>query len=330
MPSDGDASVVKLMDNNDANSVSPTQNDAGKQLHIIKVYPLDGKSVAQSQFWVAVTQVQNELGKRLFLRDGQQHRSISTDSAMRLLSSENRMDLSVILKASSKKGGSTPAVVLNSIESIREQSSPRSVNPPIGTCSAYITRRSPGLDNVANVLSTASTDLVAIATLVQTAQLRSWGSIKVTGSAFFKKQVWLEAVSRGLYVEGYMHTEDDRRALFMRIPKSAQMYIRPEYRPTETIKKVPNTDFKSKSKIIKKNITDGNNQYELDATDLSEQELIYLLMRVHQIELGKTGMTSMHLTLQAISNIDTIAIDKEGVLLSIEPLNDETEFNTSV
>jgi len=93
------------------------------------------------------------------------------------------------------------------------------------------------------------------------------------------------------------------------------MYIRPEYRPTETIKKASNADFKSKSKIIKKNITDGKSQHELDVTDLSEQELIYLLMRVHQIELGKTSMTSIHLTLQPISNIDAIAIDNEGTFI---------------
>lgn len=318
------------MDNSDANSASTTQDGTGQQLHVIKIYPLDGKPVAESQFWVAVTQVQNEIAKRLFLRDGQKHRLISTDSAMRLLSSESKIDLSAILKVTTNKGGSTPAVVSNSIEHIRNHPLHNSVNQTIDTGSIYITNQSSSLGSVANVLGTSSTDLIAIATLVQTAQLRSWGSIKVSGSEFFRKQVWLEAASRGMYVEGYVHTEEDRQALFMRTHQSAQTHIRPEYRLRETPKKVllkPDAALKSKTKVIKnKNITNDKNESELDITDLSEQELTYLLMRVHQMDIDKTNIISANLALQPISKIDMNAIENEALQSGIEQFSDEAEF----
>ncbi len=328
MQSDGYAGVTEYMDNDDANSASTMQDGSGQQLHVIKVYPLDGKLVAESQFWVAVTQVQNEIAKRLFLRDGQKHRLISTASAMRLLSSENKKDLSEILKVSTNKGGATPAVVLNSIEYIRNHQLHNNANQAIGM--GYITNQSSSLANIDNVLTAPSADRITIATLVQVAQLKSWGSIKVSGSEFFRKQVWMEAASRGLYVEGYVHTEEDRRALFMRTHQSAQIHIRPEYWPSGTPKKVflkPDADLKFKSKVIKnQNITNGKSESELDITDLSEQELTYLLMRVHQMDIDKTNMISTNLALQPTSKIDMNAIENEALQLGIEPLSDEAEF----
>lgn len=311
MPSHGDASVVKLMDNNDENFASITQPDTGQQLHVIIVYPLDGKSVAKSQFWVAVTQVQNNTVKKIFLREAQKHRLISIDSAMRLLSSENKKDLSETLKESTKNGGVTTTVVLNTIQHIHNHPLNNNVNKAVATDSGDITNQSSSLEGDANVLTASAADQITIAALVQTAQLKSWGSIKVCGSIFFRKQVWMEAASNGLYLEGYAHTETDRLALFMRIPKSAHAHIRPEYRPIEMQKKVLDAAIKSESKITNNKIADDKSQSELLTTDLSEQELICLLMRVQQIEFDKLNMVGVNLALQSISNIGTIATENE-------------------
>lgn len=54
---------------------------------------------------------------------------------------------------------------------------------------------------------------LAIKTMVETAKHRQWQSIDVKGSKDFKRDVWLEAQSRGIDVRGYKPTELDRQEL---------------------------------------------------------------------------------------------------------------------
>lgn len=55
-----------------------------------------------------------------------------------------------------------------------------------------------------------TTDSTTVAkTLVDIAETREWSTISVTGSDKFKREVWLEASSRGIDVKGYKPTQDD-------------------------------------------------------------------------------------------------------------------------
>ena len=116
------------MDNTDANSANDAIDATGQHVRIIKIYPLDGKPVAESQLWVAVTQIQNEISKRLFLRDGHQHRLISVQTALSLLPRDDQKDLSAILKLVSNKGGSSPAITNNAIKHIHHYTGPTNEN----------------------------------------------------------------------------------------------------------------------------------------------------------------------------------------------------------
>lgn len=337
------------MSSADENSAGNINDVTGQQLRVIKIYPLDGKPIADSQLWIAVAQVKNELAKRLFLKDRQQHRLISKTSAFRLLSDANKKDLSAILKATSNKGQPFQSKLDNVIENIQNHTSNSQsqsvISQPIGQ---YV-----GCENVIHIsnsqvetpqsLSATSNNPINIAALVQMAQLKSWGSIRVYGSDFFRRQVWLEAASRGMYIEGYAHTEEDRQTLFKRVPKSARAHIRAEYKPANTqnksiLKSIAVAD--SKSKIIKKlNNADSknqncNNQSKSDVTDLSEQELTYLLMRVHQIDLDARNTIMPDDGLPRHSDVFQLSADANmlSTIFNDQPqssyviLNDEVEL----
>ncbi|MGB7816283.1 MAG: LPD7 domain-containing protein [Methylotenera sp.] len=306
------------MDNTDANSAGNSVDSAGQQLHVIKIYPLDGKPIAESQYWVAVAQIQNEVAKRLFLRDGQQHRLISTETALSLLSDENKKDLSAILKFVSNKGGSSTGIKNNSIEQIDhyislsniihqttqhqlEQASigQQTYNATAGgihlggeVCRAEIEDRG-------RVLNTTSNSAIVIQSMVLTAQLRSWGAIKITGTEYFKRQIWLEAAARGMFIEGYIHTEADRHELFKRTPESARSNIRAEYKPAQfqtknEIEKAEKLAMPAKQALAAKYI-----QNNVDLHELSEEDLNFLLARVQQNEMSNENSNPTQTNYQA-------------------------------
>lgn len=305
------------MDNRDANSANITNDRLTQPLQIIKVYPLDGRPVAKSMLWVAVTQLPNETSKKLFLRDGQRHRLISTSSALCLLSNENKKDLSAILKITNNKDGSVPTISPNNIERIRNHPLLNQVNssgnqnianaPSFDLINTDIHSHTLILGQENTTLSATSTSLIAISELVQKAQLGNWGAIKVTGSDFFRRQVWLEAAARGLFVEGYMYTEDDRQTLLNRIPRHAHNLIRPEYRAIKkNVFTKATVETEANAKIIKKSKSaNDSNRRKLDVLDLSELELTYLLMRVHQMDINKKNL--------ADSDIKFVSNDSTGI-----------------
>lgn len=287
------------MDNSNAYSASTINDGVAQQLQVIKIYTLDGKPVAESQFWVAVTQLAHENVKRIFLRDGHHHRLISTQSALNLLSSDNKKDLYGILKVTTNKGGSAPVINSNKIERIHIHPLLNQVNVMddhmanhqlLGLNDTHVNAQGSLSDYENSVFSTTSTNLIAIAELVQRAQLQGWGSIKVTGSDFFRKQVWLQAAAKGLYIEGYIHTEDDRQALFKQIPPHAHGHIRPEYKPNKDFLKKTHGIKAFSSNINKQKIATDYDKNKVNFLDLSDQEITYLLMRVHQMELNKKNL----------------------------------------
>lgn len=62
-------------------------------------------------------------------------------------------------------------------------------------------------------LETKSNSKSIAGAMVQIAEARGWDEIKVSGSEVFRKEVWLEAASRGMHVKGYSPTELDKAEL---------------------------------------------------------------------------------------------------------------------
>ena len=68
-----------------------------------------------------------------------------------------------------------------------------------------------------NRLETKSNSENIAEAMVRIAEARGWDEIKVSGSETFRKEVWLEAASRGMHVKGYSPTEQDKAELAKRV-----------------------------------------------------------------------------------------------------------------
>ena len=60
-----------------------------------------------------------------------------------------------------------------------------------------------------NKLSTPKEDAQTISDMLDVAQAKNWGSIKISGSKEFKQQMWLEANLRGIATSGYKPSKED-------------------------------------------------------------------------------------------------------------------------
>ena len=60
-----------------------------------------------------------------------------------------------------------------------------------------------------NKLSTPKNDAQTISDMLDVAQAKNWGSIKISGGAEFKRQMWLEANLRGIATSGYKPSKED-------------------------------------------------------------------------------------------------------------------------
>jgi len=74
------------------------------------------------------------------------------------------------------------------------------------------------------ILSPENDARVAVA-MAKLAESKGWDSIKVKGTAEFQREVWLEASSRGLKVQGYKPTEADKAALEARNESRLKNYV---------------------------------------------------------------------------------------------------------
>ncbi len=67
-----------------------------------------------------------------------------------------------------------------------------------------------------NKLETRSDSEHIAESMVRIAEARGWDEIKVSGSETFRREVWLEAASRGIQVKGYSPSEQDKAQLAKR------------------------------------------------------------------------------------------------------------------
>ena len=67
-----------------------------------------------------------------------------------------------------------------------------------------------------NKLETRSDSEQIAESMVRIAEARGWDEIKVSGSETFRREVWLEAASRGMQVKGYTPSEQDKAQLAKR------------------------------------------------------------------------------------------------------------------
>lgn len=67
-----------------------------------------------------------------------------------------------------------------------------------------------------NKLETKSNSEQIAESMVRIAESRGWDEIKVSGSETFRREVWLEAATRGMHVKGYTPTEQDKVELAKR------------------------------------------------------------------------------------------------------------------
>jgi hypothetical protein len=67
-----------------------------------------------------------------------------------------------------------------------------------------------------NKLETKSNSEAIAESMVRIAEARGWDEIKVSGSETFRKEIWLEAASRGMNVKGYSPSEQDKAELAKR------------------------------------------------------------------------------------------------------------------
>ena len=71
-----------------------------------------------------------------------------------------------------------------------------------------------------NRLETKSNSENIAESMVRIASARGWDEIKVSGSETFRKEVWLEAASRGMHVKGYSPSEQDKAELAKRVSET--------------------------------------------------------------------------------------------------------------
>ena len=67
-----------------------------------------------------------------------------------------------------------------------------------------------------NRLETRSDSEQVAESLVRIAEARGWDEIKVAGTETFRKEVWMEAASRGMHIKGYTPSEQDKAELAKR------------------------------------------------------------------------------------------------------------------
>lgn len=82
-----------------------------------------------------------------------------------------------------------------------------------------------------NKLETKSNSEAIAESMVRIAEARGWDEIKVTGSETFRKEVWLEAASRGMHVKGYSPSEQDKAELAKRVSASESNKIEKDNKP---------------------------------------------------------------------------------------------------
>lgn len=82
-----------------------------------------------------------------------------------------------------------------------------------------------------NKLETKSNSEAIAESMVRIAEARGWDEIKVSGSETFRKEVWLEAASRGMHVKGYSPSEQDKAELAKRMSQTEANKVEKDSKP---------------------------------------------------------------------------------------------------
>jgi hypothetical protein len=82
-----------------------------------------------------------------------------------------------------------------------------------------------------NRLETRANSEAIAESMVRIAEARGWDEIKVSGSETFRKEVWLEAASRGMHVKGYNPSEQDKAELEKRSRDSEANKVEKDNKP---------------------------------------------------------------------------------------------------
>jgi hypothetical protein len=82
-----------------------------------------------------------------------------------------------------------------------------------------------------NKLETKSNSEAIAESMVRIAEARGWDEIKVSGSETFRKEVWLEAASRGMHVKGYSPSEQDKAELAKRMSQTEANKVEKDNKP---------------------------------------------------------------------------------------------------
>ena len=82
-----------------------------------------------------------------------------------------------------------------------------------------------------NKLETKSNSEAIAESMVRIAEARGWDEIKVSGSETFRKEVWLEAASRGMHVKGYTPSEQDKAELAKRLSETEANKVEKDNKP---------------------------------------------------------------------------------------------------
>ncbi|WP_020211033.1 LPD7 domain-containing protein [Gilvimarinus chinensis] len=88
-----------------------------------------------------------------------------------------------------------------------------------------------------NKMTTKSTASSIAYSMVSLAESKNWESLKVTGDKNFRREVWLEAKSRGIEVSGYKPTEQDQKQLEERLEKinSVEKDAKPDSKESDSV-----------------------------------------------------------------------------------------------
>jgi len=166
------------------------------------------------------------------------------------------------------------------------------------------------------ILSPENDARVAVA-MAKLAESKGWESIKVKGTPEFQREVWLEASSRGLKVQGYTPTEADKAALEARQESRLKNHIEPG--ASEQVKggTSPETNKTAQRGISQKNRQETPVPEKVDALRKKKQrEEDYNLLRPdHRKRIEKQRIV------EAVAS--TIASEKVSNPTTRAAINDE-------
>lgn len=83
----------------------------------------------------------------------------------------------------------------------------------------YYAENGSSFEDKGNRIETQSNEERVTSSMILIAESRGWNEIKVSGSESFKKEVWIEANSKGMHVKGYIPQRQDKEELNKRTGK---------------------------------------------------------------------------------------------------------------